>query len=460
MYAILDIETTGGQYNEEGITEIAIHRFDGHKVTDRFISLINPERDIQPFVVKLTGINNAMLQSAPKFYEVAKRIVEITEGCTVVAHNAQFDYRILRTEFQRLGFDFKRKTLCTVELSKKLIPEAESYSLGKLVRSLGIPVSDRHRANGDALATVKLFKLLLAKDQSKTIVTETIKSEDTGTLSPKLLNIIEDLPETTGVYYVHRKDGNIVFIGKSKNIKNKLNKEFSRTGKKWKLIQQEVSAITYEETGSILIAALKEHDEIRKNKPKYNPQYRNALFSYGLYCNADEKGYLRLYVERAGGRYKKSLNPITTFTSEHEAKNLLYKLTEEFELCMKHNGLSQAKKHCHNYTVQKCHGACIAEESAEEYNKRVQSALSKYSYPHPNMLVVDRGRSTGERSVVMIENSVFKGIAFFDLNYQINNIKILRQVLTAMSNTADTQHIIQSYLRKNKGYKIVEFTNT
>lgn len=136
MYAILDIETTGGKYDEEGITEIAIYKYDGKKVVDQFISLVNPEKEIQPFVVNLTGINNAMLRTAPKFYEVAKRIVEITEDCTIVAHNAQFDYRILSTEYRRLGFQFQRKTLCTVELSQKLLPGKESYSLGKLVRSL------------------------------------------------------------------------------------------------------------------------------------------------------------------------------------------------------------------------------------------------------------------------------------------------------------------------------------
>ena len=152
MYAILDIETTGGKYNEEGITEIAIYKYDGHEIVDQFISLINPEREIQPFVVNLTGINSNMLRSAPKFYEVAKRIVEITEGCILVAHNAQFDYRILCMEFRRLGFEYERPTLCTVELAKDLIPNQPSYSLGKLVRSLGIPVADRHRASGDATA--------------------------------------------------------------------------------------------------------------------------------------------------------------------------------------------------------------------------------------------------------------------------------------------------------------------
>ncbi|GAL77574.1 DNA polymerase III epsilon subunit [Algibacter lectus] len=175
MYAIVDIETTGGKFNEEGITEIAIYKFDGHEVVDQFISLVNPEREIQPFVVNLTGINSKMLRDAPKFYEVAKRIIEITEDCILVAHNAQFDYRILGTEFRRLGYDYKRKTLCTVELSKDLIPDQASYSLGKLVRSLGIPVTDRHRASGDALATVKLFKLLLAKDTSKNIIQQSVK---------------------------------------------------------------------------------------------------------------------------------------------------------------------------------------------------------------------------------------------------------------------------------------------
>ena len=124
LYAILDIETTGGKFNEEGITEIAIHKFDGHEVVDTFISLINPEQPIQEFVVRLTGINNKMLRNAPKFYEVAKRIVEITKDCIIVAHNSAFDYRILRTEFERLGFDFERNTLCTVELSQQLILES------------------------------------------------------------------------------------------------------------------------------------------------------------------------------------------------------------------------------------------------------------------------------------------------------------------------------------------------
>jgi DNA polymerase III subunit epsilon len=207
MYCRLDIETTGGQYNQEGITEIAIYKFDGHEVVDQFISLVNPEQPIQPFVVKLTGINNAMLRSAPKFYEIAKRIIEITEDCTIVAHNALFDYRVIQTEFKRLGYTFIKPTLCTVELAKKLIPDLPSYSLGKLVRSLGIPIADRHRASGDAMATVKLFKMLLAKDIEKEIVKSAIKKDKPSSLVPKLKDIVEQLPSITGVYYIHNEKG-------------------------------------------------------------------------------------------------------------------------------------------------------------------------------------------------------------------------------------------------------------
>ncbi len=270
MYAILDIETTGGKYNEEGITEIAIHRFDGQQVVDQFISLVNPEREIQPFVVNLTGISNHMLRTAPKFHEVAKRIVEITKDTVLVAHNAQFDYRILRTEFRRLGYNFERKTLCTVDLSKKLIPEAESHSLGKLVRSLGIAVSDRHRANGDAMATLKLFKLLLAKDLDKSIIREVVREETQGELSPRQLDIVEQLPSDTGVYYMHNKDGDIIFLGKGSNIRKRVNQHFTNNSEKARALQKETKKVTFEKTGSELVALLKEHEEIIRNKPKYN----------------------------------------------------------------------------------------------------------------------------------------------------------------------------------------------
>ena len=450
MYAVLDIETTGGKYNEEGITEIAIYKFDGEKIVDQFISLVNPEREIQPFVVNLTGINSKMLRNAPKFYEIAKRIVEITEGCILVAHNAKFDYRILKTEFKRLGYKYTRKTLCTVELSKQLIPDQDSYSLGKLSRALGIPVSDRHRASGDAQATVKLFKMLLHKDLEKHIIKDNLRMESKHQMAPNLKYIIDKLPNTTGVYYIHNKHGEIIYIGKSKNIKNRIIQHFTNNSPKSKKIQLQAAAVTYERTGSELIALLKENEEIKRNKPIFNRALRRNIFTHALYLFVDKDGYINLKLDIA-----KDDNPIITFTTRQSGKQFLLKATEEFNLCQKLTGLYPTKTHCFNYTIQTCNGACIKNESSDDYNKRVNQLISKYTYTNKNMLIIDKGRDIDERSVVYIKNGVFVGLGHFDLNYQITNTQILESFITPMENNRDSQHIIQSYLRKNKKLKII-----
>ena len=451
MYAILDIETTGGKYNEEGITEIAIYKYDGHQVVDQFISLVNPERDIQPFVVNLTGINSSMLRNAPKFYEVAKRIVEITDECILVAHNAQFDYRILCTEFRRLGFEYERKSLCTVELSKYLIPEQPSYSLGKLVRSLGIPVTDRHRASGDALATVKLFKMLLDKDSKKSIIQESIRLNPKIQLEPRHLDIIADLPSITGVYYIHNANGDIIYIGKSNNIKKRINQHFTGTSHKSKKIQTQVHTVTYEATGSELVALLKESEEIKRVKPIFNRALRRSIFTHALYSFKDENNYINLKIDVADGRKK----PITTFSNRQSGKSFITKAVEDYTLCQKLAGLYKTKTSCFNYEIKTCEGACIQKESPELYNKRVETLIEKNSYSNKNMVIIDKGRDVDERSAILIENGIFKGLGFFNLNYQINNIEVLESLITPMKNNRDTQHIIQNYIRKNKRVKVI-----
>jgi DNA polymerase III subunit epsilon len=359
LYAILDIETTGGKFNEEGITEIAIYKFDGHQIVDQFVSLVNPEKEIQPFVVNLTGINNGMLRNAPKFYEIAKRIVEITTNCVLVAHNANFDNRILTTEFRRLGFEFERKTLCTVELSQKLIPELPSYKLGKLCRSLGIPVASRHRAEGDAIATVQLFKHLLNKDAAKEIVKKAIKTDNGRKLAPKLLNILDNLPSNEGLFYVHNSKSEILYIGKGKNIKKATNQLFLRTSKKAITIQNNVVSVSYAETGSPLISELKYTEEVKINKPKFNYSIKNST--------------------------------------------------------------------------------------------------EKIKFSNENLLVIDKGRNLGEKSVILIENNQFKGFCFTDLSYQITNIEVLRTLISPMRNSAQNRYIIKKYLQKNSVEKLIRF---
>lgn len=445
MYAILDIESTGGKFNEEGITEIAIHKFDGEDVVDRFISLVNPEKPIQPFVAKLTGINNNMLRTAPKFHEVAKRIIEITEDCVLVAHNAQFDYRILRTEFRRLGYDYQRKTLCTVDLSKLLLPDAESYSLGKLVRSLGIPVSDRHRANGDALATLKLLQLLLLKDTEKTILKTAIRKEAHGELSEKQLDMVRGLPDAIGVFYMHNKDGEIIYLKDSENIRKRVNQWFTNPNDRARKLGKETKKVSFERTGNSLMAQLKALKELQKNKPKFNQPHQRPKALFGLKSERTPEGYLKIGV---GKRTKKNEH-YGRYPSAVSANNALYRLTKEFGLCDKLSGLSEAKGACGKYTDNKCLGACIGKEHKESYNNRVQQALSKFSLKDKNVLLLDRGRQVGEQSVLMVRNGIPIGTAYTDLNYQKNNIHILEQLLSPIDASEMAYLMIETYLRKN-----------
>jgi DNA polymerase-3 subunit epsilon len=414
---------------------------------------VNPEIPIQPFVVKLTGINNAMLRSAPKFFEVAKRIIEITSDCVIVAHNATFDYRILRTEFKRLGYDFQAKTLCTVELSKKLIPEQPSYSLGKLVRALGIPMADRHRASGDAMATTKLFKMLLEKDNEKQILKDFIKQEIQKGIAPKLLDIVENLPSKTGIYYIHNEKGDLIYIGKSRNIKKRINQHFTGASNKSKKIQREVFTVTCEETGSELIALLKESEEIKINKPIYNRAQRKSIFEWALYSEKDTNGYLNLRLQKADGRKKE----ITSFTTLQEGKNALFRITEKYQLCQKLTGLYQTNSDCFQYKIKECDGACIGKILTKEYNKRVQKFIAENSFENKNIVLLDRGRNINERSAVLIENGIYKGYAFYDLNYQVTHIDILKNILIPMQHNRDVKTIIQGQIRRSKSIKVISF---
>ncbi len=451
MYAILDIETTGGQFNEEGITEIAIYKFDGHEIVDQFISLVNPEIPIQPFVIKLTGINNAMLRTAPKFFEVAKRIIEITTDCVLVAHNASFDYRILRTEFRRLGYDFQSQTICTVELAQKLIPEQPSYSLGKLVRALGIPMADRHRAGGDALATVKLFKMLLDKDSEKSIVKEFIKTEVEKGLTPRLLDIVEQLPSRTGIYYIHNQSGEIVFIGRSRNIKKRVNQHFTGTSAKCKKIQTLVYTVTYEETGSDLIAHLKEIEEININKPALNRSPARVPIGWGLSISDDERGYKNIKLQK-GNRRKLYITSFGTFA---DAQLKLAEYGKKYNLCQKLTGLYDSDTHCYLFTRNQCDGACIGKISSDDYNRRVHELVNELSFENKNLILIDRGRNIREKSAILIENGRYIGYTFFDLNFQITNFTVLHNIVIPTQQHVNMLPLIQSYLHKSKSAKLL-----
>ena len=447
MYSIIDIETTGLSPRNEKITEIAIYVHDGKKVVDEFSTLINPEVEIPYRITQLTGINNRMVNDAPKFYEVAKQIIEMTEDTIFVGHNVYFDYNFVRKEFRELGYDYQRKKICTAKLSRKLLPGRRSYSLGKLCKELGIESPHRHRAFGDAAATVKLFEILLKVE--KNLQELTLKGLNTS-LDRK---IIDKLPCEPGVYYFYNDSGEIIYIGKSKNIKERVMSHLSNNGSKRAIeMRNQIADIGYEFTGNELVALLLESNEIKKHKPLYNKAQRRTGFQHGLYHYKDDNGYLRLKIDKN----TTDELPLTSFTSQLSAKSHLFTLVEAFNLCQKLCGLFDTKGACFHYNIKQCNGACIGEEAPEIYNSRVKQAIEPYRFENKNFLVIDKGRSDGEKSVISVENGKYLGHGFIDFelngNMEINDLK---QCIKPFPDHRDVQQILRSYLKRNKVERII-----
>src|SRR5690554_1418680 len=441
MYAILDIETTGGKYNEEGITEIAIYKFDGHEIVDQFASLINPERPIQPYVVKLTGITNEMLVRAPKFYQVAKRIIEITEGCILVAHNALFDTRILREEFSRLGYDFQRESLCTVELSQKLLPNLPSYNLEKLTKYLGIPLVNRHRAQGDAQATVALFKLLLSKDTAKNIISQTLKTNEKLPPEPRLIAMAERAPSKVGIYFLYNIQNRIIYIGRAKNIRKRLLQHFTYDNRKSKRLQKEVASVSFELTGNELIARLAELEAVRATKALYNRRPNGKkIYTHQLSLKKEKDGYLYLELIPADGRK----SPILTFNNFSEAVDTLETLSQDNAICLKKTNLKNPNH------ISKC-----CNEDVTTYNQTIHKFIEEKSLYKKNALLLLNGRNVEERSVIWVARGKVKGFGFFNLNHQITKSDILNNILNTVSDVPNATHIVQQYLLKNKFLKVI-----
>lgn len=448
MYAIIDIETTGGNASRERITEIAIFIHDGIKVVNEYSTLVNPECKVPPFVARLTGISDDMLKNAPKFFEIARNIVEITEGCIFVAHNAAFDYSFVRQEFLNLGYKYKRPVLCTVKMSRKLLPGHKSYSLGNLCNSLGIQITSRHRAAGDALATVKLFERLLFVDP-------TLNQIPTDGLHPLLdRSVFSTLPSTAGVYYFYNENGKIIYIGKSKNIHARVLSHFQNSSTPKAIeMRTNTTSISYEETGSELIALLLESDEIKKHKPLHNRLQRRTLYKYGLYSLYLQSGYQVMQIDKI----KQTGTPHTVFASFDDALVVVHELVEKYNLCQKFCGLYQNHGACFQHSIGQCSGACIGLEPADSYNSRVDKALSEFHHKWSDMAIIDQGRNEDEISVVLVENKVFAGFGWMMKDDSITDPSQIKNCIKPFSDNRDVQQIIKGFLNSGKALKIIRF---
>ncbi len=460
-FAIIDIESSGGNPKRDRIIDIAIYLHDGQKIIDSFSSLVNPETSISPFITKLTGISNNMVANAPLFHEIARNIVDITSDAVFVAHNVDFDYAYLKNEFKRLGFNYLRPKLCTINLSRRILPGHTSYGLDTLCRELKIPVSDRHRADGDARATTLLFEVLLQQDRHNHLaheleVTNRFPTLPSG-LSPESVTAI---PEETGVYYFHDAGGNVIYVGKSIDLRKRVLQHFqpgsSASADKLHRMLRKICDISHEVTGSELVALLLESSEIKHYRPTYNKAQRARVYPWGLFSRTNAAGYAELYVHKQAKLEKQK--PIALFEKERYARNLLSAKIVQHGLCACLCGEPALKlgETCIRHQTGECSGAGVGQEKAATYNKRIEKSLFDLQYPYPNFLIVGEGRQLGEHSVVGIQNGEYIGYGFFDAAL-VNNTAEVLQGLRHLPFNPEAPKIICNYLKKNRFDKIVRF---
>jgi DNA polymerase III subunit epsilon len=456
MYAIVDIETTGGYAENHRVTEIAIYHYDGLQVTDKFHTLINPGRKIPQFITGLTGITSQMVEEAPAFEDLATEIYDWLKDRVFVAHNAHFDYSFLKKEFEEVGINWNTKKLCTVRLSRKIIPGLNSYSLGRLAESLGIKIPDRHRAGGDALATTKIFDLLMKRDQAG-VIAKALKRNSGETILPPNLpkEEFDKLPAQAGVYYFHDARGTVIYVGKAINIKKRIAGHFTGEAREWNRsnIRNEIHHISFELTGNELIALILESQEIRKIWPKYNLAQKYKVEEWGVYDYEDRNGYLRFGINLV----TKGARPLITFSSKGDAWNFMWERVKENDLCPKLSGLQIAKGLCFSHQSGTCKGACQGVETAKKYNKRAQKAIDSFFEAGETVAIVGKGRKPDEKSVVLVENGNYQGFGFFDTTENISNLDAARMLIKPSKDNRVVQNIVNSYLTNPKGVELVLF---
>lgn len=460
-YAIVDLETTGGRASRDKVIEIGIVLHDGEKIIDTYHSMVDPETSIPYNITRITGITNDMVAGAPKFYEIAKEVVEWTEGAVFVAHNVRFDYSFLQEEFRRLGYPFIRRRLCTVRLSRQAFPGLRSYSLGKLIKHFGISVNDRHRALDDALATANLLERIFAQqhgnEQAQAIINLGIKEA----LLPKNISLetIHAIPEACGVYYFYNEAGDVIYVGKSINIQKRVAEHFANTKRKGARMQELVHDITYELTGSELMALLYESFEIKRLLPLLNRAQRRQKFPYAVHTWLDELGYQQFGIAKITVKTRPQYNILCTLPTLSSAKSKLMRVQEQHELCPQLCGLEAARTGpCFRYHLKQCIGACTQKETAEAYNERAAAAMLQLNRQYDeSFLLLDTGRQLQEQTAILVENGQLIAMGYLDMDMPFQNLDEVKSLLPPVVGNSETTSIIRYFLSRNPTVKRISF---
>jgi len=448
MFAVVDIETTGGNAGTGSITEIAILITDGQQVLDRYTTLVNPMRPIPLFVEKLTGINDAMVSKAPVFAEVAREVYDLLQGKVFVAHNVNFDFSFIAHQLLQHGYQLQSKKLCTVRLSRKIFLNLPSYSLGNLCRSLEIQLTNRHRALGDAEATTLLFHKLLNNDTGKHIESMLKKGSKEAYLPMHLSGKdLDKIPNVPGIYYFHDNKGKIIYVGKAKQLKKRVISHFSNNDvskRKQDLIRL-VHKISYKECGNELMMSVQESVEIKRIWPQFNRSQKKFENRFGICSYEDQKGILRLGVVKK----KKHIRTHTTFAMQLDGIRLLNKLAREHGLCPKMCFLQQEHVDCQGQVESFCSGICDDKEHTAAYNNKVLSAINAMVCESPNLAVFGPGRKLTELSCIMIGRNDFLATGFVSHHALKMKKEKLEKLLSAAASNEFIRSMVLAYADRN-----------
>ena len=439
-FAIVDIETTGGFAEGNGIIEIAIILFNGKEVEGKYETLINPGVPIPRYISSLTGITNEMLYAAPRFNEVAGHIFNLLDKRVFVAHNVNFDYSFVRHHLKLHGYELDSRKLCTVRLCKKVFPGYLKYSLGSICREMDISITNRHRAFGDAEATVALFSRVLEADKENCIKLMLSGKNKHQYLPPHLpVEDVEKLPALPGVYYFHNEKGRVIYVGKARNLQQRVKSHFSNNdaSKRKQDLLRTIHRVTHQVCGSELMALILESTEIKRLWPEHNRSQKRFEHTYGIYSFEDQNGYMRLAIEKK----RRHLVPIYSFNVLQQGFILLRKLVTEFTL---DEGLCFFDKT----------NTPVSEEPGS-YNNRVREALCTLGRQLPSFAVVENGHAENEHCYILIEQGKFYGMGYLPGHYRFSSISELKSGLTQYPDNDYIRQLVYQYADKHPHRKLV-----
>jgi DNA polymerase III subunit epsilon len=446
--AIVDVETTGTSAIYGRVIEIAVIRVEGRQVVETFESLVNPECYIHPSIEGLTGITNAMVAGAPTFGDIARKVQRMLKGAIFVAHNARFDYGFLRQEFARRGVDFNARCLCTVKLSRRVFPGAGRHDLSTIIDRHKLDCPSRHRAMGDAHAVWEFLRVVwnrVPEEEFGEVLSKVMKE---GRLPTEIgRDDMRRLPEEPGVYLFFGKDGELLYVGKSKNIRARVQGHFTndhRSAKEMEMCRS-LHKVEARTTPGELGALLLESRLIKELRPIFNSVSRSTRKMLVARRRLGTSGYVTVTLEEIEhiprGDHQSIL---AVFKSSRQAQETLRKMAKEHRLCLGLLGLERNRGYCFGYHLHQCNGACGGEEPPAVYNQRLHDAFARRlvkTWPYKgSVLIEERNPRSGDGEAFLVNNWCLMSTIRF------SEVGIDKRVADGNRFDYDTYKILSRYL--------------